>query len=277
MNKFINCDDIETQQCWADFIDRVGKYISVNCAIPFSVPSANIQEIVRQSLTFFYKNYPDAVEDTYIAIPKEEVLKRGAGGFRRTIDQSTKNTRGVWTLPEGVQAVSGVYEIGGFSGEAGWNSGLLSKQTGDVSMQRMIYQSLYDRSIAVSADNTMYYICTEAFLDLSRQLFQEPITYNYNYLTRKLRFLGDLPKSDVIIECLVQIGDCELFQDDLFFRYVVAQCKIQLSRILASFTYNLPGNISVNSDSIGGDGQSELDAVREEIKSMNVPSFILTN
>lgn len=285
MAGLVNCEDLESQQCLADFVERLQKYMSVSCSIPFQVPASNLAEIVRNAKTLFHRMYEDAVEETYLALPEEEIQKRlftkgivnAIDNNHQPINSSIRDSRGTFTLPEGVISVIGVYEIGGFSGEAGWNSGLLGKATGDISMQRMIYQSVYDRALAVSADNTMYYVCTEAFLDLSRQLFQEQITYKYNRLTRKVRFLGELPKHDVILNCLVAIPDCDLFEDDLFFRYCVAEAKIQLSRVLGSFAFNLPGNVSINVDMIANDGQTEKSEILEEIKMMSSAGYIYTS
>jgi hypothetical protein len=187
-----------------------------------------------------------------------------------------EHTRGTYLLPEGVISVVGVYSLGGWSGEAGWNTGLLGKNAGDVSLHRMVYQSVYDRTMAVSADNTMYYICTESFLDISRQLFQNMISFRYNSLTNNIRFLGRLPMSDVILDVLVRVPDCDLYNDDLFRRYVIADCKVQLSRILGAFSYQMPGNISVNVEAIANEGSTEKEQILQELKDMSGAWYILT-
>ena len=225
--------------------------------------------------------YEDAHEEMFIAIPHDEIMKKQFGhGVAHMKGEGDKNVlkdrRGTYMLPEGVISVVGVYEIGGWSGEAGWNSGLLGKTSGDISLHRMVYQSVYDRTMAISADNTMYYICTEAFLDMSRQIFQNMISFRYNRLTNNLRFLGELPKDDVILDVLVRVPDCDLYNDEMFRRYVIADCKNQLGRILNSFTYNLPGNISINSEAIANEGNAEKEAIIQELKDMSGAWYILT-
>ena len=140
----------------------------------------------------------------------------------------------------------------------------------------MVYQSVYDRTMAVSADNTMYYICTEAFLDMSRQIFQNMISFRYNRLTNNLRFLGELPKGDVILDVLVRVPGCDLYNDDLFRRYVIADCKIQLGRILGTFSYQMPGNVSINVESIANEGSTEKEAILQELKDMSGAWYIFT-
>ena len=269
--------------------------MSVQDAIPFTIPAESIAQLTKNAKTMFYKMYEDASEEMFIAIPESEIRKKSFQRGIHTMDgpgdnkvtakfkkgegdnPNTGHTRGTYTLPEGVISVVGVYSLGGWSGEAGWNTGLLGKNSGDVSLQRMVYQSVYDRTMAVSADNTMYYICTEAFLDMSRQIFQNMISFKYNRLTNNLRFLGELPKSDVILDVLVRVPDCDLYNDDLFRRYVIADCKVQLSRILGAFSYQLPGNISVNVEAIANEGSTEKEQILQELKDMSGAWYIMTS
>ena len=295
VSSLVNCSDIEEVECLNDFVESIQNEISVNGAIPFTIPAESIAQITKNAKTMFYKSYEDSTEEMFIAIPESEIRKRSFQRGIHTMDgpgdnkvtakfkkgegdnPNTGHTRGTYTLPEGVISVVGVYEIGAFSGESGWNSGLLGKSAGDVSLQRMVYQSVYDRTMAVSADNTMYYICTEAFLDISRQIFQNMISFKYNRLTNNLRFLGELPKSDVILDVLVRVPDCDLYNDDLFRRYVIADCKVQLSRILGAFSYQLPGNISVNVEAIANEGSTEKEQILQELKDMSGAWYIMTS
>ena len=285
VSSLVNCSDLEEVECLNDFVESIQNEMSVNGAIPFTIPAESIAQLTKNAKTMFYKMYEDASEEMFIAIPESEIRKRsfqrGIHAMKSPGDSKVTNknehTRGTYTLPEGVISVVGVYSLGGWSGEAGWNTGLLGKNSGDVSLHRMVYQSVYDRTMAVSADNTMYYICTEAFLDMSRQIFQNMISFRYNRLTNNLRFLGELPKSDVILDVLVRVPDCDLYNDDLFRRYVIADCKVQLSRILGAFSYQLPGNISVNVEAIANEGSTEKEQILQELKDMSGAWYIMTS
>ena len=295
VSSLVNCSDVEEVECLNDFVESIQNEMSVNGAIPFTIPAESIAQITKNAKTMFYKSYEDSTEEMFIAIPESEIRKKSFQRGIHTMDSpgdnkvtakfkkgegdnpNTGHTRGTYTLPDGVISVVGVYEIGAFSGESGWNSGLLGKSAGDVSLNRMVYQSVYDRTMAVSADNTMYYICTEAFLDISRQIFQNMISFRYNRLTNNLRFLGELPKSDVILDVLVRVPDCDLYNDDLFRRYVIADCKVQLSRILGAFSYQLPGNISVNVEAIANEGSTEKEQILQELKDMSGAWYIMTS
>ena len=286
VSSLVNCSDLEAVECLNDFVESVQNEMSVNGAIPFTIPAESIAQLTKNAKTMFYKMYEDASEEVFLAIPESEIRKRQ---FQKGIDyvkgegdddfttKEQRHHRGTYTLPDGVISVVGVYALNSWAGEAGWNTGLLGKNAGDVSLHRMVYQSVYDRTMAVSADNTMYYICTEAFLDISRQIFQNMISFKYNRLTNNLRFLGELPKSDVILDVLVRVPDCDLYNDDLFRRYVIADCKVQLSRIMGAFSYQMPGNISVNVEAIANEGSTEKENIIQELKDMSGAWYILTS
>lgn len=281
VSSLVDCSDLEAVECLNDFVESVQNEMSVNGAIPFQIPAESIAQIAKNAKTMFYKMYEDASEEMFIAIPQSEIKKKsfsgGVGHMKSEGDKNIlKDRRGTYMLPEGVISVVGVYSLDGWSGEAGWNTGLLGKNSGDISLNRMVYQSVYDRTMAVSADNTMYYICTESFLDVSRQLFEHMISYRYNRLSNNIRFLGALPKNDIILDVLVRIPDCDLYNDDLYRRYVIAECKVQLSRILGAFQYQMPGNVSINVESIANEGSTEKEQILQELKDMSGAWYILT-
>jgi hypothetical protein len=257
--------------------------MSVGGMIPFTIPAEVIAQLVKNAKTMFQKSYEDFTEEMFLILPESEIQKKKFNkGIAKLKDDGSKDksaikdTRGAFMLPEKVVSVVGVYEIGGFEGEAGWGGMLLGKHTGDISLQNLLYQNAYDRSLAIAADTTAYYVATESFLDISRQIFQHPITFRYNRLTNNLRFLGELPRKDVIVDVLVAIPDCDMYNDDLFRRYVIADCKANLGRVLGTFSYQLPGNISINVDQIANEGNTEKDAILQEIKDMSGSWYIMT-
>ena len=122
----------------------------------------------------------------------------------------------------------------------------------------------------------MYYVVNSLFLDNTRQVLLPQISYTFNRLTKKFRFQGELPKRAVIFEIFSTIPDCQLFQDEAFERYCIGQAKIQLARILGTFSFNLPGNITINYDLISSEGREEVDRIVEEIKGDEGVDYFFT-
>lgn len=278
MSYYVDCEDTESQECLAEFTDRINKQMTLNCQIPFSLPTAAIVQIVGEAKKYFYNNYDDAVEEVFLSCPWEVFqdpkfrfgLTNKNGMDKNKIKKSeTMKERGILVMPDNVFSVLRVYQIGKFSGEAGWGSSTrLDGGNLDFGVQRMFASSMYNDRLPQAADNLMYWTCNLYFFDQARQMLQEMHSFNYNRLTKKLRFTGELPKYTCIFHTLCTIPDCSLFDDDLFFRYCVAYCMKHMSRILGMFQYNLPGNVTVNYDMFAQWGDTELQEVKEELTQL---------
>ena len=274
-----NCDP-EDQKCLEELIQEINDELTVACQIPFTVPKKELARIIDRARKYFYKIYEYSVEEMYLALPGSTFKKQS---FRQGLDteedplnkRNLDNSRGIVMMPKTVYAVNNVFEIGGFSGEdGGFGSNSFSYGDADFSIDKFIYSDVYGAGIG--SENLMYYVINSKFVDNSRQVLQAQIGYVYNRLTRKFRFTGKLPDNAVIFQVFTTIPDCNLYEDEAFIRYCIAKAKIQLSRILGTFNFNLPGNITINYDLVMNEGTEELAAVVEEIKGDEGVDYFFT-
>jgi len=277
---YVDCDDPNAKECLDTLIKEINDELTIACQVPFTVPKKEIARIVKRAKDYFYKIYEDSVEEMYIALPASAWDNGGfSDGINNKSDTLSKSNlqsnRGVVSMPHGVYSVNNVFEIGGFSGEdGGFGSRSFSAGDPDLSIDKFIYDDLYGAGIG--SENLMYYVINEKFIDNARQALQPQISYNYNRLSHKLRFMGELPKHTVIFQIYSKISDCYLFQDEVFIRYCTAKAKTQLARILGTFNYNLPGNITINFDLVLSEGQEELTQIIEEIKGDEGVDYFFT-
>jgi len=277
---YVDCNDPDAKDCLDALIKEINEELTITCQIPFTVPKKEIARIVSKAKNYFYKIYEDSVEEMYIALPRSAWAKTS---FRKGINDESDtlsktnldSTRGVVPMPPGVWAVNNVWEWSGFSGEdGGFGSTSFSAGDPDFSIDKFIYSDTYGAGIG--AENLMYYVINSKFIDNARQVLQAQISYSYNRLTNKFRFQGQLPKHACIFQIYKTIPDCALFQDEAFYRYCVGMAKIQLSRILGTFQFNLPGNITINYDMIASEGREDVDRVVEEIKGDEGVDYFFT-
>ena len=284
-NKNTYCNDPDEAACLDALIKLINDDLTIACQIPFTVPKKELNNIIQRAKQYFYKIYEDSVEQMYIALPagalQKTSFKQGVphatGQSNETITNKNQlaNPRGIVQMPSRVYSVNDVFEIGGFSGEDG-GFGQMSFNADDVdfSIDKFIYDDVYGAGIG--SENLMYYVVNSLFMDNARQVLLPQISYTYNRLTKKFRFQGELPKRAVIFEIFSTISDCALFEDEAFQRYVIGMAKIQLSRILGTFSFNLPGNITINYDMISSEGREEVDRVVEEIKGDEGVDYFFT-
>jgi|TARA_R110000822_G_scaffold175893_1_gene315564 hypothetical protein len=284
-NKNTYCNDPEEAACLDELIKLINDDLTIACQIPFTVPKKEINNIIQRAKKYFYKIYEDSVEQMYIALPAgalqvpafKQGVPYGSGQDKQVITNKANidNPRGIVKMPSRVYSVNDVFEIGGFSGEdGGFGSMSFNADDVDFSIDKFIYDDVYGAGIG--SENLMYYVVNSLFMDNARQVLLPQISYTFNRLTKKFRFQGELPKGAVIFEIFSTISDCALFDDEAFQRYVIGQAKIQLSRILGTFSFNLPGNITINYDMISSEGREEVDRVVEEIKGDEGVDYFFT-
>ena len=227
----------------SEFILQIKDELRGSCALPYSVPDPEINRLIDQAKKWFYVNYKEAVETQYYVIGKEQFTLPEFKATRTII------------LPDCVVSVFEVKEISG--------GGRLFNIDKDFSDNRLIAAELYLSPF--QSDDLVMRTAQYAFWDLAQAFFLDRVSYDHNQNTHKLKILGRDPKKDVFIQAYVEIPEEKLFEDWYFIRYVTAQAKIALGRILGFFEYQLPGGITVNSADIKSDGQEELQSIREDI------------
>ena len=237
------------EDCLNVFVQELADEITGSCMIPMHLPAAEVSNIVKRARKWFYKKYEYSVQENFFVIP--------AAAFKSDYFKSSRTIN----MPEGVYSIFGVHKTNASS-----LSGDVNFTDGDFSVERMFAGNMYGNAgVASAAESLEYYVVNQKFFDLARQILNNPYSFDYNRLKRSLRFTGETPTTDVILEVYETIPDCALYEDEIFFRYCAAKIKISLGNKLNIFEFQLPGNITVNADAIQSLGESELDGVIEEI------------
>jgi hypothetical protein len=251
--------------CLNDFLAEIGDDLTGACMVPVNLPQKEIMNIVKRAKKWFYKQYEDSVQENYYHVPKE-VFE--SDYFKKNRCLNLPGPSGVNGEEGGaVYSVFGVYDTG--SGFNGTGSGLdLRFQGGqDFALEKMLFRGMYDGSgPAEAAEELQYYVLNASMADLSRQILENPISFQYARLNGKLKIMGDTPKGDLILQVYETISDCALYSDEIFFRYVSARVKQSLGAKLGIFKFALPGNVEFDYDAIKDMGDTELESIIEEIK-----------
>lgn len=250
------------ENCLNAFLDEISDEITGACMIPVQLPQREVINIIKRAKKWFYKKYEYAVKENYYHIPSE-VFDTDYFKKHRTLTLPGPGTDGGGE----VYSVYGLWDLA-----SGWNGvgnglDLRFKSGGDFSLERMLFRRMYDGTGAAdAAEELQYYVLNQSLADMSRQILENPITYNYSQLTGDLKILGDTPQGDVILEVYETISDCALYGDEIFFRYVSAKIKQSLGAKLGIFKFAMPGNVEFDYGAIKDMGDEELAAIEEEIK-----------
>lgn len=239
-----------------EFVDRIQTEISVSCALPKTLPDANIRQIVEsRALPWFYRNYQFAVQKMYFLIKKEAFFA----------EEFTKYN--YVNVPCEIQSVTYLYEVRSASlFQLGINTPNLSVNLGVTNQP---YLSSYVTTIG---ELGVYKTILDSMSDMLNQLNKYTLRYNFNQLNHRLHILTNV-KYDVIMEAYANIPQENLFNDDLFYKYVVGWAKVQLGNMVSLYDFTLPGGVKIQGANLVTQGQQEVKEVEEEIKGQSNSSF----
>lgn len=261
-----NNNDLTTPRSFSDdclnaFLNEIGDEITGACMVPVNLPNREILNIIKRARKWFYKKYEYAVTENYYHIPKEV--------FATDYFKTHRSLHLPGARPDGsgeVYSVFGLWDLtSGWQGNSGGMD--LRFQEGDFSIDKLLFRNAFNGTgPAEFAEELQYYVVNASLMDLARQILENPISFAYSQLTGELKFMGDTPKGDVILQVYETISDCALYNDEIFFRYVSAKIKQSLGAKLGIFKFALPGNVDFDYDAIKSMGDEELATIEEEIK-----------
>jgi len=234
-----------------ELIEMVTGEITASGSLPYSIPEREANRIIDQALNWFYVNYGPAVETQYYVIEKD--------WFRQP---EFKKTRSL-LLPDCVVTVFEVKEMQG--------GGRLGSVDRDFSDNRLIASELFLSPF--QSDDLVLRTAQYSYWDLTQAFILERIGFDYNRNTHRLKIVGRDPKKNVFLQTYAKIEENKLYDDWFFQRYITAQAKISLGRILGTFKFNLPGGIEVDASGIKDEGTEELKEVKQRIDDENSPDW----
>ena len=116
-----------------------------------------------------------------------------------------------------------------------------------------------------------------SWYDLARSFTLTEIQHKFNIATHRLQVIGRDPKCPVALRAYVAIDDESLYEYYDFQRWCIAKCKMQIHRVLKTYTYNIVGGVQLT-DMYHEQGKSECDEIKERQDKLNQPDwFIMVN
>jgi len=237
-----------------EFISQVNGEITASCAIPFSLPPIEIERLIKLEQEWMYREYRDAVQDSWYILDK-----------RYYGSPEWKATR-TYQLPDCVMALKYVFEM--TSGQR-----VFGIHDPDMSFDRLMAADLY--LTPLSSDQITYRTIQWSFWDLAKQFNLKDIQHHFSINTKRLIITGRDPVESLFVATLNKIPEEDLYNDPLFLKWVIARGKIQLARIIGTFNYSLLGGIQINYADIRSEGQEELTALKEKIKTDSPADYFM--
>jgi hypothetical protein len=241
-----------------EMIDLVQNELTISCALPKSLPDANIRQIIEtRALPWFYRSYQYAVQKLYYFID------------RRAFFTEEYTRYNYVTLPCEIQTVIYLYEVRGDSlFQLGINTPNLSVNLGVTNQP---YLSSYVTTIG---ELGVYKTVLDSMSDMLNQLNKYTLKYQFNQLNHRLNILTNV-QHNVIVEAYANIPQENLFKEDLFLKYVTGYAKQQLGNMMGRYDFTLPGSVKINAADLISQGKEEVKEVEEEVKGQSTSSWFI--
>jgi hypothetical protein len=237
-----------------ELIKEVQNALTACAALPYAPPDAEIDRLIGVEMKWLFREYRTLWQDQIYLLNKKYYTTK-----------EWRNTR-TFQLPECVVGIKIVWEMTHGSRVFGINDP-------DLNFDRLMASDLY--LTPLSSDQITYRTIQWSFWDLARAFNLRDINHNFNLNTKRLVITGRTPVESLFILSQVQIPDEDAFEDPLVLKWMIAQGKRSLGRILGAFNYQLLGNVTINFEQIRTEGNEELAELKEKIKTDDVADWFL--
>jgi hypothetical protein len=143
----------------------------------------------------------------------------------------------------------------------------------DLNFDRLMASDLY--LTPLSSDQITYRTIQWSFWDLARAFNLRDINHDFNLNTKRLIITGRDPTESLFVLSMIQIPDEDAYDDPIVLKWMIAQGKRSLARILGAFNYQLLGNITINFEQYRSEGNEELQELKDKIKGDDVPDWFI--
>lgn len=236
-----------------ELIQDIRRELTFAKALPFSLPEEELKYIISIASRYFYDNWNYAVQENYLMLPLDM--------FRTP--QFRKHR--IIVLPDCVQSVVGLKEMKG-----GSVFGTIDRDFGE---QKMVGSEMF--LTPFMGESIVYRTAVFSFLDLTKNLVLDTISYDFNKNSKHLFIKGHDPKTPIVCIIKKKLDPEYLYNDELFQRYCRAKAKTRLADLLQTFDFQMPGNIKLNFSAVITSANNEMDSIVKQMSSETLPNFII--
>jgi hypothetical protein len=239
-------------------IDIVQQDLTFSGSLPKVLPDQEVKRVIREiALEWFYKNYQFALQKSYYLLKYDKLARDVYAAFQ------------YFQLPEEVENITKIIKLEDTSlFKLGIQAPNLSINLGVTN------QPFLTSFVTTAGDLALYRSTISYFADEINKLTKNTIYHNYNHINKRLQFLSSIPEqSNVMLECWIRIQEEELFDFEMFKRFVIGTCRSRMGELLGRFNFNMPGNFTYNAGDIISQGKEMVEEVKTYIKEQSTTAW----
>lgn len=224
-----------------EFIDLINNNITLYGQVPYTIPQKLIIDIIKMSARHFYKMYWRATQKMLYRIQLTDIIdytksENDLPDYPGMVGYQIK-------LPSYVALVKEVYET---------NVARQPTSQEMIDNVQLLQRSAPYGQTLLGINNSLYILeaaCRMIEENNYTSIFGTSVPFNFQPLTKIFHIKKKLT-NNIILETEANIPLQLLYQDDLFYRHVVARCKQELKRLIGGHTFLLSGGTTMNAEEI---------------------------
>lgn len=253
-----------------EFFSRVSGEVKSSNALPFDIPPERLPKIVIKALKWFWEFYDEATYEESYYIPVSEINK----GKKDQVGNK------IVYLPNTVEGISDIKPVSGATG-------LALKDILKIPLLQTYgsgYRSTYGSDPGSSGATDSHYgypnyqisnmVISMFEYDTYQNVFKKGIKHSFNKNTGKLNIIGKVDGAGIVLDVFTRLQPEEMYNDYYFEEYCIGKVMEELGKIVTTFQFNFPGEITINYDQIKQDGTEKVEKIKEEIKDQNVNGML---
>lgn len=249
INSNSNKNDIELTPHDSRFISEIHDELTMYGELPYSIPQRQIIAHIKTSARYFYNNAPYAVAHSFFLLRASDIKQHV-----KKANNGVSDLNGVFVqLPHQIRVVKSLNFLnkGEYGGdfERSFDLQNMGMQTGlgGVSPSRNVGLMGYggiDKDLYL-LENVVKMVENRAI----KSMIGKTIPFKFNPDTHTLLIQGNITK-DIGLEVKCDIPIYNLYNDDLFRRYVTALCHQSLRRKIGGIAIELPSGATLSADEL---------------------------
>ena len=229
-----------------EMLDYIEREVTMSGAINIALPKKEYERIIDRELNMVYQLYPVAMNQSYTIIPVSVFY----------LPEFRKNR--ILQFPDCVMGISKFFEMKRRYGLFGINDP-------DFTYNKVFMADMWmgvQMSGEIIADRTI----NMSFFDQLQNFQVVDIQFIWNEADHNMLVKGHDPYQNVFCGLYVKAPDYRLFDDPWVRQWICAKCKINVARMLGTFTTNLLGGVTVNQNLYTEEANKEIEECKEQWK-----------
>ena len=224
--------------------------VTMSGLIQVNITPQETERLIKKEINNIYQLDPRSLEKKYTILPRDLFY---TPEFRAT---------------RTINFPDCVFTIGKFV-EMGRRQNILGTYDPAFSLEKMFMSNIFSGGYTgITMEATALWTINWSVYDQMKNFVLVDIQHKWNEMTHQLLVTGHDPRYHVWCELYAKVPPSDLYDDIYCQRWISAKCKMNVARMIGTFTTQLIGGVTVNSNMYTDEAKEDINECKEYWKSL---------